>query len=219
MAWILNFSRLNVSQVFDEYKEHPGKELNEILRENKFILKKKKDEARSLAIEINTVKHAIDRNMADMKSKCAYFNEDLTQLEGQILDEDVYKTLLETKRKKKKYRELVDEHTLQTREISRCAQLVQDCRKRLLDEFRDWYEAVGGNVDELDTMDLEEPVRDLQSALSATTVTPLSDMHADMFYSARKSVMRRSMTAPTPGRKSVIAPPTSNAGNRRKHVL
>ena len=211
MSWILNFARLNVAQVFDEYKEHPGKELNEILKENKAILKRKKHDAHAIAVEINTTKHAIDRNMADMKAKCAYFNEDLNQLEGQVLDEDVYETLLETKKKKKKYRELIEQHQAMTREISRCTQLVQECRKRLLDEFREWYESVGGNVEELDTMNLEEAPREA-SANSKISVTPIGDPHSEIFYGARKSIMRQSFAAPKNHR-------VSTAGRRKVNLF
>jgi hypothetical protein len=219
VSWILNFSRLTVSQIFDEYKEHPGKDLSEVLLENKAILKRKKTESHSLALEINKVKQHIDFLTKNIKERCSYFNDDIAALEGQVLDEDVFEMLVETKKAKKRYRELVESHQSLGRDISRCADLVQECRKRLLSEFRDWFIAAGGNVDELDSLNLEEDSREVKSAsklsMTATTTTtttttivlPKTDSGAERFYGTRQGVMRRSVTFAQPTlRRASTAP-------------
>ena len=90
-------SRSFALQIYEEYKTVPGKEMNAVLLENKAILKKKKLQARDVALEINKFGRAlprfsftclrtklqIDENIADMKAKCSYFNEDFSKLEEQ----------------------------------------------------------------------------------------------------------------------------------------
>ncbi len=224
-AFILNFSRLTPAQVYEEYKQVPGKEMNGILMDNKVALKKKKLEARAVALEINRTKRIIDQNIAAMRAKCSFFNEDFntSTLESQVLDEDVYEMFLDTNKQKKLYRELLEQHQGLTKEIEQCSHLVTECRKRLVSEFRAWFEAVGGNMDELDSIRLDAPEveRDIQSAPAGTSVTTLTSLpsvrepESDPFYGARASIHRKSIIAH--GRKSTFLP--STAGGRRRNIM
>jgi hypothetical protein len=142
-------------------------------------------------------------------------------MEGQVLDEDVYEMLLDAKKKRKRYREMIETHQSLSRDIARCSNLVQECRKRLLSEFREWYEAVGGNVDELDALNLdEEPVRDTKSATSISISPIITDPNADKFYDTRASIMgRRSLVAGGRGPRRVSTAPVTVLGSRRKGGL
>ena len=49
-------------QIYEEYKTVPGREMNAVLLENKAILKKKKLQARDIALEINKFECPSRRN-------------------------------------------------------------------------------------------------------------------------------------------------------------
>jgi archaellum component FlaC len=217
-AFILNFSRLTPAQVYEEYKEVPGKEMNTVLLENKAALKRKKQQARDLAIEINKTKQIIDNNIADMKAKCSYFNEDFGKLETEILDEDVYNTLQETNKQKKRYRDLMQEYQLLSKDVAQCNHLVNECRKRLVSEFREWFDAVGGNMDELDSIKLEEiPDRDSHSA--NVTLTPIREMEAEQFYSARASMIKHRRSVSLDRARTGSALGALSSANRRRNIM
>ena len=198
----------------------PGKEMNTILIDNKTVLKKKKQQARDVAIEINKTKQSIDDNIAEMKAKCSYFNEDFSKLEEQVLDEDVFITLMETKKLKKRYRELMDVHQRLMQDISHCNHLVTECRKRLISDFREWFDAVGGNMDELDSIKLDESesvtLREVQTPVAAPASAAGShEPGSDAFYAARASMFRKSFASP----EKVSRTSVSGSANRRRNIM
>eukprot|EP00794_Sanderia_malayensis_P007005 gene7005-7790_t len=130
-------------EAFEQFKTERGERLNNVLTENKEILKSKKIEAKEVVNEINSMKKELDncKEELDLKKRTQEdVEEEDAEIEGKkILDEEEYTLVKKISELKSKYR--VQHEMLQNlrSDITYCEKIVNQCRQRLLTEFNAWY--------------------------------------------------------------------------------
>ncbi len=224
----VNIHEMPLSQVFDEFKARSGAQLCEILKDNKSILRTKKQEARLVAAKLNEIKDQIDLCTSEMSAKQTYFDSNGLQASAastasasasssaaaargqpQVLDQDVFTLTMKCKELKKRYRSLHEELSSINKDIDYCNHLVVECRKKLLFEFRIFYQSLGGSVDEIDFAKLEDRSESAGQSQSRYQLRATSASNADseegLFFSALNKTMHK--VGPTLARRlSVTAP-------------
>ena len=218
---------MSAEEVFEEFKTKTGAKINDILKENKALLRARKQSVRQVAAEMNKLKTEIDQKQETIREKQSYFDgEDYKPSSSQttaIIDEDSFEIMLELKQLKKKYRELSEELTALNKDVEYISKLITDCRERLLSEFRIWYQGLGGSVDNIDLSSLDKRATTPSSPSTSLSVlqfpskarlqsAPEEDDSAPFKHASSRSAMRLSTsmsTASLPKRGSAAYLPSA----------
>jgi len=128
-------------EAFGQFRHEKGKQLNDVLVENKEILNCKKSEAKDTLTELNKIKKEMDeckRKLEEAQAK----REREEQNEGEenpVIEEEEFFLLKKIGDLKLKYR--MDFEALENlrSDVAYCENLVNQCRKRLVTEFEAWY--------------------------------------------------------------------------------
>lgn len=129
-------------EAFEDFKHDEGSEINNILTENKEILGVKKRAYASLAKEINSTKEEMDKSLAHLaklKAEREAEGNTLNEDGDIIISETEYLEIKKLKDLKNIYKTNFEELKVIKSEVQYCQRLVDQCRKRLSQEFESWY--------------------------------------------------------------------------------
>lgn len=134
-------------EAFEQYKRERGQDLNQVLADNKEILRDKVKELRRLTAALNSTKHQIDaakENLALERSVKESGEEERSGGGEPILDEGEFNLLQQLQGLKQSYRRDHQRLSEQRQDVSYCDALVAQCRDKLLTEFDEWYREAFG---------------------------------------------------------------------------
>ena len=202
-------------EAWEDYKGKEGLEINQILTQNKGILKEKRAEMRSAATAVNEAKMAIDGLRKELEAVrearvgalpqlprdavVAALGEEDAEGEVEIIDEDEHMLRLELQDAKAAYRDAREVHKVAKADHDYLQKHVSDCRTRLLSDFDEWYVSQFGALPlrpPPSVMDVVAPNDDVLDDgekwdLEQTARIAKEDPDAVAFYSARMNVQRK----------------------------
>ncbi|KXS15145.1 kinesin-domain-containing protein [Gonapodya prolifera JEL478] len=183
------------SEEFESFKKGKGAETSKILTENKVALCEKRRLAKEAAEAVNETKREIDDVRDILERKSMELNAAVADTGNRIIDEEEHKLLDRLKFLKGQYRERYATLREARGEVDYCDRLVDQCRRKLIQEFEQHYAvtfgvaSVGaGLVGEEDILDVAEKFEIMQlQRMSQEEAEP----SAVTFFNARRKLKKR----------------------------
>ncbi|XP_072235166.1 kinesin-like protein KIF9 [Leuresthes tenuis] len=174
-------SPLPKAEAFEDFKVGPGRDINDILKENKAVLLERRSLLRQLTEEVNAVKSEIDRITATLQ-----------QHKDQYLVLDGDSLLVHLGELKAQYRQRYEALRDIKAEVNYCQHLVDQCRVRLLSEFETWYKQCFLLPEQLHRPTKKDDTEERRRQ----SVFPPESPGSESFYNARdRTLIRRKSRA------------------------
>ncbi|CAH8629629.1 unnamed protein product [Heterobilharzia americana] len=133
----------NKYEAFEEFKREPGSELFHIYQDNKSLLNEKREKGLNIAKEINQIKSELNELQDRLnKLKTERESQGLIQTAENelIITEEEYNLIQQIQIFKEKYKTKYPEWLKIKETIQYCKQMVDECQKRIIQEFENWYQ-------------------------------------------------------------------------------